>query len=92
MKAPYTFKEWQDKEYEGNWEGDIVPELLYDGYVFSLEQLGYEVYGDCYNGITVESITAGLTLYRIPQTTIAAKNPIIASPNSCDGQSFFVHH
>ena len=57
MKAPYTFKEWIDKEYKGNWEGDIAPELLYDGYVFSLSRLGYTIYGNCYDGITVEITT-----------------------------------
>ena len=52
-KAPYTFEEWIARHYNGNWEGDIAPELLYDGYVYSLEQLGYIVYGNCYDGIVV---------------------------------------
>ena len=58
MKAPYTFAEWQQKEYQNKWEGDIAPGLLYDGYVYSLEQLGYSVYGNCYDGITVKQKVA----------------------------------
>jgi len=54
MKAPYTFSQWIKKHYKGQWEGDIAPELLYDGYVWSLMQLGYEVFGNCYDGITVK--------------------------------------
>jgi len=57
MKAPYTFQEWIGREYKGQFEGDIAPELLYDGYVFSLMKLGYKVYGNCYDGITVKQTT-----------------------------------
>ena len=53
---PYSFKQWIEREYKGQWEGDIAPELLYDGYVWSLRQLGYEVFGNCYNGITVKGL------------------------------------
>ncbi len=53
-KAPYTFKEWLIHHFgripDGNYDS---PRVMYDGYVFSLEQLGYTVYGNCYNGITV---------------------------------------
>ena len=53
--APYTFKEHLVALY-GTEENipDIAPELLYDGYVYSLEQLGYKVYGNCYAGVTVQ--------------------------------------
>ncbi len=55
MEAPYSFKEWLTREYQGQFEGDIAPELLYDGYVWSLMQQGFEIYGNCYDGITVEN-------------------------------------
>ena len=55
MKAPYSYRDWVNKEYGGiERTPDIAPELLYDGYVYSLETLGYEVYGNCYDGIIVE--------------------------------------
>jgi hypothetical protein len=56
MKAPYSFNEWIKREYGTHdpVNDDIAPELLYDGYVWSLMQLGYTVYGDCYKGITVK--------------------------------------
>jgi len=52
--APYTFKGFLIAQY-GTEENipDTAPELLYDGYAYSLEQLGYKVYGNCYTGITV---------------------------------------
>jgi len=55
MKAPYTFAAWIKKHYDHNpINDDVAPELLYDGYVWSLQQLGYAVYGNCYDGITVK--------------------------------------
>ena len=50
---PYTFSEWLTENYHDN-VPDIAPELLFDGYVYSLEQLGYAVFGNCYDGITVK--------------------------------------
>lgn len=51
---PYTFREWLLKHF-GWLKDDTAPELLYDGYVFSLQKLGYKVYGDCYKGIEVRN-------------------------------------
>jgi hypothetical protein len=50
-KAPYTFEEWLNTHFTQI--PDIDPVLQYDGYVFSLEQLGYKVYGDWRKGIKV---------------------------------------
>ena len=54
MTAPYTFRGFLTVHY-GTEENipDIAPELLYDGYAYRLEQLGYKVHGNCYTGITV---------------------------------------
>ena len=59
MKAPYTFYDWLIKNWgvhyvERTFNQDMSPEILYDGYVMSLVELGYTVYGNCYDGVTVE--------------------------------------
>jgi len=55
MEVPYTFSQWIKKHYNHNpINDDVAPEILYDGYVWSLMQQGYTVYGDCYKGVTVE--------------------------------------
>jgi len=54
-KPPYTFHEWIEEHYQGRDPllDDSDPEILYDGYAYSLEKLGYIVYGNCLDGITV---------------------------------------
>ena len=51
-KAPYSFEEWLERRGV-DLAADCIPEVQYDGYVMSLEKLGYDVFGNCYAGITV---------------------------------------
>ncbi len=52
LDPPYSYETFLDRKYaEVN---DIDPVIAYDGYVFELEQQGYVVYGNPYDGIVVK--------------------------------------
>jgi len=53
---PYTFSYWLDSRPNLLY-GDFNPIILYDGYVWSLEQLGYKVYGSGYSPDGVKVIS-----------------------------------
>lgn len=49
---PYSFQEWCEARRE-NLQSDFNPRIVFDGYVWSLKQRGYTVYGNSIFGITV---------------------------------------
>ena len=57
-KPPYSYEQWIITKYGSIMNSpvltmDVMPEIVYDGYIQSLQDRGYTVYGDCYRGITV---------------------------------------
>ena len=53
-KPPYSFSEFL-KKHPHLIEGDFNPIVVYDGYVSSIKELGFKVYGNSSYGIGVKN-------------------------------------